>query len=132
MNGQKLMIISVLLMILAAAISSKTGTAPEEIIAKSESDLLLQEVRYIASNAVVYWRKPAQLGGGKKSFIGITDVKSFGIQPINMQRIHTISAVKNKEFRLTTVGLLNGVKIVSIITNKGIKGTPTIIMPAQK
>ncbi len=132
MSAKKLMILSLFLMVLAAALSSKTGTAPEEIIAKNESELLLQEVRYIASNAVIYWRKPSQLGGGKKSFIGITDVRSLGIEPMNMQRVHTISAVKKKEFRLTTVGLINGVKIISILTNNGIKGTPTIIMPEKK
>ena len=119
-------------MILGAAISSRIGTGPEEIMTKNESNLLLQEVRYIASNAVMYWRKPAQIGGGKNSFIGIADVKSFGIEPINGQRVHTISAVKNKEFTLTTVGLINGIKIVAILTNQGIKGTPTIILPIKK
>ena len=129
MNAQKLIILSLLLMVLGAILSSKTGTGPEEIITKNESDLLLQEVRYIASNAVIYWRKPAQLGGGKKSFIGITDVNSLGVEPINLQRVHTISGVKKKEFTLTTVGLLNGVKIVSILTSRGIKGTPVITLP---
>lgn len=131
MNAQKLMILSILLLIIGAAISSKTGTGPEEIITKSESDILLQEVRYIASNAVIYWRKPAQLGGGKKSFIGITDVRPLGAEPINAQRVHTISAVKDKEFTLTTVGLINGVTIVAIVTNRGIKGTPVITLPMQ-
>jgi len=132
MNAQKLIILSLFLMILGAALSSRTGTGPEEIMTKNESDLLLQEVRYIASNAVMYWRKPAQIGGGKNSFIGIANVKSFGIEPINGQRVHTISAVKNKEFTLTTVGLINGIKIVAILTNQGIKGTPTIILPIKK
>ncbi len=132
MNVQKLLIISFLLMILGAALVSRTGTGPEEIMTKNESDLLIQEVRYIASNAVIYWRKPAQIGGGKRSFIGITDVKSFGLEPINVQRVHTISAVKTKEFTLTTVGLINGIKIVSILTNQGIKGTPTIILPIRE
>lgn len=132
MNAQKLIILSLFLMILGAAISSRIGTGPEEIMTKNESNLLLQEVRYIASNAVMYWRKPAQIGGGKNSFIGIADVKSFGIEPINGQRVHTISAVKNKEFTLTTVGLINGIKIVAILTNQGIKGTPTIILPIKK
>ncbi len=117
-------------MVLGAALSYKTGTGPEEIITKSESDLLLGEVQYIASNAVILWRKPAQLGGGKKSFIGIRDVSSFGVDPLNAQRIHTISNVKEREFTLTTVGLINGVKLISIITNLGIKGNPTIILPA--
>ena len=119
-------------MIIGAVLSSKMGTGPEEIMTKNESSLLLQEVQYIASNAVIYWRKPAQIGGGKKSFIGITDVKSFGIEPINTQRVHTISGVKNNEFTLTTVGLINGIKIVSTVTNQGIKGTPTITVPIKK
>lgn len=131
MNAQKLLILSFLLMILAAAISSRIGTGPAEIMTKNEADLLLGEVQYIASIAVIYWRKPAQIGGGKRSFIGIRDVTSFGIEPINGQRIHTISAVKKNEFMLTTVGLINGIKIVSIVTNHGIKGNPTIITPAK-
>ena len=132
MNAQKLLIISFLLMILGAALSSRMGSGPAEIMTRNESDLLLQEVRYIASNAVIYWRKPVQIGGGKKSFIGITDVKSFGLEPINGQRVHTITAITNKEFILTTIGLISGIKIVSILTNHGIKGTPTITLPIKK
>lgn len=131
MDAKKLLILSFLLMILGAALSSRTGTGPEEIMTKNESDLLLGEAQYIASMAVIYWRKPAQIGGGKRSFIGITDVTSFGIEPINGQRIHTISSVKAKEFILTTVGLISGIKIVSTVTNRGIKGTPTITLPLK-
>lgn len=132
MNTQKLLILSFLLMIIGAALSSRMGSGPAEIMTKNEAELLLQEVRYIASNAVIYWRKPTQIGGGKKSFIGIADVRSFGLEPINGQRVHTISAVSNKEFTLTTTGLINGIKIVSILTNNGIKGTPNIILPIKK
>ncbi|NQT10046.1 MAG: hypothetical protein HQ573_02625, partial [Desulfobacteraceae bacterium] len=39
----------------------------------AERDALLQDVNSIASNAAAYWRKPAALGGGARSFVGITN-----------------------------------------------------------
>ena len=116
-------------MVVGAMFTSRSDTAPEEIVSKYDQDLLLQEVRYIASNAVIYWRKPAQLGGGKKSFKGISDVSSFGFEPVSDQRVHKISSVQKDSFVLTSISMMTGVKIISKISNKGIVVTPKIIVP---
>ena len=44
----------------------------------SERDALLQDVNNIASAAASYWRKPAALGGGARSFVGVSDVTVLG------------------------------------------------------
>ena len=126
------MIGSFLLMVVGAVITSRSGTAPEEILSKNDQELLLQEVRYIASNAVIFWRKPAQIGGGKKSFKGLSDVSSFGVEPITVQRVHEISFVQKDSFVLTSTSLMTGVKIISTISNKGIVATPKIIVPPDQ
>lgn len=123
------MIGSFLLMVVGAIFMSRSGTAPEEIVSKNDQELLLQEVRYIASNAVIFWRKPAQLGGGKKSFEGLSDVSSFGVEPVSGQRIHEISSIQKDSFVLTSTSMMTGVKIISMISNKGITATPIIIVP---
>ena len=109
--------------------SSRSGSSPEEVVSNNDQELMLQEIRYITSNALIYWRKPAQLGGGKKTFVGISDVSSFGVEPVSTQRIHTISSVQKESFVLTTTSLLTSIKIVSNISNKGIVGTPIIYIP---
>jgi len=129
MKVQYLLILSLFLAILGSALSSKSGTAPEEIMKQSESDFLLQEVNYIASGAVIYWRKPVAMGGGKRSFGAVTDVSAFGVEPVNANRIHQISRVTKKAFRLTSIGLLTGVKVTSIITGNGLDGNPVIEVP---
>ncbi len=96
---------------------------------QSESDFLMQEVYYIASGAVIYWRKPAAMGGGKRSFSNITDVSTFGVEPINANRIHQISRITKNGFMLTTIGLLTGVKITSRISGNGLDGRPVVEVP---
>ena len=43
----------------------------------AERDALLQDVNNVASNAASYWRKPAALGGGNRTFVGVSDVTTF-------------------------------------------------------
>ncbi len=116
-------------MVVGAIFTSRSGTPPEEIVSKNDQELLLQEVRYIASNAVIFWRKPTQLGGGKKSFEGLSDVSSFGLEPVSGQRVHEISSVQKDSFVLISTRMMTGVKIISMISNKGIAATPIIIVP---
>ncbi len=117
------------MMAVGAMFASRSGTSSEEMVSNNDQELLLQEVRYIASNAVIFWRKPTQLGGGKKSFEGISDVSSFGLEPVSGQRVHEISSVQKDSFVLTSTSMMTGVKIISMISNKGIAATPIIIVP---
>ena len=109
--------------------SSRSGSSPEEVVSNNDQELLLHEIRYITSNALIYWRKPSQLGGGKKSFEGITNVSSFGVEPVSAQRIHEISAVQQESFVLTSTSVMTGIKIISKISNKGLAAAPIIIVP---
>ncbi len=109
--------------------SSRSDTSPEEIVSNNDQELMLQEIRYITSNALIYWRKPVQLGGGKKSFMEISDVSPFGVEPVSDQRVHKISSVQKESFVLTTTSMVTGIQIISMISNKGIAAAPIIIVP---
>ena len=116
-------------MVIGSLLTSKPDSNTDDMMTKSESGLLIQEANYIASGAVVYWRKPAAMGGGKKSFLKIKDVSAFGVEPFNATRIHRISHITKDSFRLTSIGILTGVKVISEISGKGMVGTPIIENP---
>lgn len=95
----------------------------------AERDALLQDVNAAASNAASYWRKPAAIGGGARSFVGITDVTTFGSDSSNANGSFVMSSVTVTQFTLTATGANEGVIIVATITQQGVSGTPTITMP---
>ena len=95
----------------------------------AERDALLQDVNTVASNAASYWRKPAAIGGGARSFVGITDVTTFGSDSSNANGSFVMSSVTVTQFTLTATGANEGVIIVATITQQGVLGTPTITMP---
>ena len=95
----------------------------------AERDALLQDVNTVASNAASYWRKPAAIGGGARSFVGITDVTTFGSDSSNANGSFVMSSVTVTQFTLTATGANEGVIIVATITQQGVSGTPTITMP---
>ena len=130
MKIQYLLLISFLLTILASVLTYRSNSGQDEIMTRSEADALLQEIHYIASAGVTYWIKPTALGGGARSFIGLSNVTMFGMDTSNELRTHRISAVSKNAFTLTSTGLISGVKVVSTITNKGLSGSPTIILPS--
>ena len=95
----------------------------------AERDALLQDVNTVASNAASYWRKPAAIGGGARSFVGITDVTTFGSDSSNANGSFVMSSVTVTQFTLTATGANEGVIIIATITQQGVSGTPTITMP---
>ena len=95
----------------------------------AERDALLQDVNTVASNAASYWRKPAAIGGGARSFAGITNVTTLGSDSSNANGSFVMSSVTVTQFTLTATGANEGVIIVATITQQGISGTPTITMP---
>ena len=123
---------SLLLMVIGSMLTSKPETETDDMMTQSESGFLIQEANYIASGAVIYWRKPIALGGGKKSFLKIKDVSIFGVEPINTIRIHQISNVTKDGFRLTSIGILTGVKVISQISGNGLVGTPVVENPVKR
>ncbi len=95
----------------------------------AERDALLQDVNNVASTAASYWRKPAALGGGARSFIGVSDVTSFGADSSNANGNFLMSSVITNSFTLTATGANEGIIIVATITQQGVSGTPAITLP---
>ena len=95
----------------------------------AERDALLQDVNNVASTAASYWRKPAALGGGARSFVGVSDVIAFGADSSNANGNFLMSTVTANSFTLTATGANEGVIVVSNITQQGVSGTPTITLP---
>jgi len=95
----------------------------------AERDALLQDVNNVASTAASYWRKPAALGGGARSFVGVSDVTSFGADSTNANGNFLMSTIIANSFTLTATGANEGVIIVATITQQGVSGTPTITLP---
>ena len=96
----------------------------------AERDALLQDVNNIASSAAAYWRKPAALGGGARSFVGVTTVKTFGAADSNANGAFEITTTATAtDFEVTATGWNEGVIIVATVTQNGVSGTPTITMP---
>jgi len=95
----------------------------------AERDALLQDVNNVASTAASYWRKPTALGGGARSFVGTSDVTSFGADSSNANGTFLMSLITTNQFTLTATGSNEGVIVVSTITQQGVNGTPTITLP---
>ena len=95
----------------------------------AERDALLQDVNNVASTAASYWRKPAALGGGNRSFVGVSDVTTFGADSSNANGNMIMSTVTATSFTVTATGANEGVIIVASITQQGVSGTPTITLP---
>ena len=95
----------------------------------AERDALLQDVNNVASTAASYWRKPAALGGGARSFVGVADVTTFGADSSNANGNFIMSSVTANAFTLTATGSNEGIIIVATITQQGVSGTPAITLP---
>ena len=95
----------------------------------AERDALLQDVNNVASSAAAYWRKPAALGGGARSFVGVSDVTVLGSDSSNANGTFVMSANTGTQFTLTATGANEGVIIVATVTQQGVSGTPTITLP---
>ena len=95
----------------------------------AERDALLQDVNNVASSAASFWRKPNALGGGNRSFVGVTDVTTFGSDSSNANGNIVMSAVTATGFTVTATGANEGVIIVATISQQGVSGTPTVTLP---
>ena len=95
----------------------------------AERDALLQDVNSVASAAAAYWRKPAALAGGARTFVGTSDVVTFGADSSNANGSFVMTAVTATSFTLTATGANEGVVIIATITQQGVSGTPTITLP---
>ena len=95
----------------------------------SERDALILDVNTVAASAASYWRKPAALGGGARSFVGVSDITSFGSDSSTINGNFVMSSVTANQFVLTATGANEGVIIVATISQQGVTGSPSITLP---
>ncbi len=95
----------------------------------AERDALLQDINYVAASAASYWRRPGVLGGGARTFVGVTDITKFGADSSNANGNFVMSSVASASFTLTATGSNEGVIVVATITQQGVSGTPAITLP---
>ena len=95
----------------------------------SERDALILDINTVAASAASYWRKPAAFGGGARSFVGVSDITSFGSDSSTMNGNFVMSSVSANQFVLTATGANEGVIIVATITQQGVTGSPSITLP---
>ena len=102
----------------------------------AESDRLVQEVNAVGSNGAAFWRKPEQMGGGGRSFAGITvaaGLAKLGVSDTTENTIMVISTAGTAgdagSFGVTATGRSEGVIVVATIDKDGVSGSPTITYP---
>ena len=95
----------------------------------SERDALILDINTVAATAASYWRKPAALGGGARSFVGFSHITSFGSDSSTINGNFVMSSVTANQFVLTATGANEGVIIVATITQQGVTGSPAITLP---
>ena len=95
----------------------------------AERDALMVDVNKVAASAASYWRTPVALGGGARSFLGVTNVTSFGSDSSNENGNYIMSSVMTNQFILTATGTNEGVIVIATITQQGVTGSPAITMP---
>jgi hypothetical protein len=94
----------------------------------AEIEALIQDVNMIGSNAASYWRKPAEMGGGARSFTGVTLAK-LGASASNANGTFQLVVVNSDSVTVTATGSNEGAIVVAGITSAGVSGTPTITRP---
>lgn len=95
----------------------------------AERDALVQDVNMIGAKAAEYWRKPVEMGGGARTFVGVTDVTKLGADSSNANGTYIMSSVTASQFTLTATGANEGVIVAATITSSGVSGAPTITLP---
>lgn len=99
----------------------------------AESDRLVQEVNVVGSNAAAYWRKPVQMGGGGRTFVGITadaaGLAALGVASSDATTLSISTAGDADDFGVTATGTAEGVVVVATIDEDGVVGSPTITLP---
>ena len=95
----------------------------------AEIDALLKNINNIGAAASTYWSKPAVAGGGARTFVGTSNVTTFGADSSNANGVYVMSSVTATQFTLIATGSNEGVVIVRTVTQHGVSGRYTITMP---
>ena len=128
MGQQKILLIAFLTIILSAAVVVGMNVYAIGSL-NSELDALLIDVNSVAASATSYWRMPVALGGGARSFEGVSDVSSFDPELSDMNGTFVLSSVMTNQFVLTATSANEGIIVVATITQQGVMGSPVITLP---
>ena len=128
MGQQKILLIAFLTIILSAAVVVGMNVYAIGSL-NSELDALIIDVNSVAASATSYWRMPVALGGGARSFEGVSDVSSFDSELSNMNSTFVLSSVMTNQFVLTATSANKGIIVVATITQEGVMGSPVITLP---
>ena len=128
MGQQKILLIAFLTIILSAAVVVGMNVYAIGSL-NSELDALIIDVNSVAASATSYWRMPVALGGGARSFEGVSDVSSFDPELSDMNGTFVLSSVMTNQFVLTATSANEGIIVVATITQQGVMGSPVITLP---
>jgi len=126
MGQQQLLLIVLGVIIVGVAIVVGINMFSQGAI-NAEADRLVQEVNSVGSNAAAYWRKPVQMGGGGRTFTGVT-LSDLGAQDTTANTILTLTST-DVLISLTATGRSEGVTVEADINENGVVGSPTITKP---
>ena len=132
MGTQQLLMIVLGVIIVGVAIVVGINMFSEGAV-NAEADRLVQEVNMVASNAAAYYRKPVQMGGGGRSFTGIT-ADSTGLAKLNVSSNDATTwevsqAGTASSFKIKATGTSEGVVVEATIGPDGVVGSPTVTKP---
>ena len=128
MGQQQILLIAFLTIILSVAVVVGMNVYAIGSL-NSELDALIIDVNSVAASATSYWRMPVALGGGARSFEGVSDVSSFDSELSNMNSTFVLSSVMTNQFVLTATSANKGIIVVATITQHGVMGSPVITLP---
>jgi len=126
MGQQQLLLIVLGVIIVGVAIVVGINMFSQGAI-NAEADRLVQEVNAVGANAAAYWRKPIQMGGGGRTFTGVT-LEDLGAQDSTANTKLTLTST-DVLITLTALGLSEGVTVEATINEDGVVGSPTITKP---
>ena len=93
---------------------------------QANADAVLQDCLRVAANAQGYYRKPAMLGGGGKSFVGLTLAKCGWKTTSNQNGSYALSSVAAGSFIVTGSGNQNTSVVITVYPDSS--ATPTITL----
>ncbi|MCK4690142.1 MAG: hypothetical protein KAT41_07600 [Candidatus Marinimicrobia bacterium] len=100
----------------------------------AEADRLVQEVNVVGSQAAAYYRKPASMGGGARSFAALAataNLPLIGAKDSTETTLLTItSAGDATSFGIKAASITEtDVYVTATINKDGVSGSPTITKP---
>ena len=115
--GQQQLLLIILGMIIVGVAVSVGITMFEDNAIMANRDAVTSDLVNLASRAQMYYRRPASLGGGGNSFVGLT------ADAPGLAKLTSKSTNANGSYSIITLGTPTSVVLKGIGTEKGSNGT---------